>query len=370
MACCCRLNLCDLPSCVLLHQLQIVNLSSSYGTAAIILPRPQFGLLTIAVLQFLFSLSSAKSYDVTSLLLVTIALRPSFAMSGEAEKVTHQELTSAPPASSTDVGETSKLVDINAVANGDVDNKATGDNDKTSQVAPVASGGPVESRIAARSSATLTPTPAPAPAPTSESLAEPSTSEENSDSAKTEPSGQTKATPPESVTLPAALVKTVTNGTTKDVETTDTPQKSTEAATSDVSAKPTEVNTDKVAEDAKNDKAAHAPAVSANGNTRDDDVEMGEAPVAPDSTAATKTAASIPPLGGGKRKAEEAFGDSNGDLGETQAQPEISITNAVNESEISTKKRGPGRPKKQQKERKTLTSVGRTARKTRSQGPV
>lgn len=357
---------------MLLHQLQIVNLSSSYSTAAIILPRAQFGLLTIAVLQFLFSLSSAKSSDVTSLLLVTIALRPSFAMSGEAEKVTHQELTSAPPASSTDVGETSKLADINAVANGDVDNKATGDNDKTGQVAPVASGGPVESRIAAPSSATLTPTPAPAPAsaPTSESLAEPSTSEENLDSAKTEPSGQTKATSPESVTLPAALVKTVTNGTTKDVETTDTPQKSTEAATSDVSAKPTEVNTDKVAEDAKNDKAAHAPAVSANGNTRDDDVEMGEAPVAPDSTAATQTAASIPPLGGGKRKAEEAFGDSNGDLGETQALPEISITNAVNESEIPTKKRGPGRPKKQQKERKILTSVGRTARKTRSQGPV
>ncbi|KAK4677759.1 hypothetical protein QC764_301590 [Podospora pseudoanserina] len=368
MACCCRLNLCDLPSCVLLHQLQIVNLSSSYSTTAII--RAQFGLLTIAVLQFLFSLSSAKSSDVTSLLLVTIALRPSFAMSGEAEKVTHQELTSASPASSTDVGETSKLADINAVANGDVDNKATGDNNKTGQVAPVASGGPVESHIAAPSSATLTPTPAPAPAPTSESLAEPSTSEENLDSAKTEPSGQTKATPPESVTLPAALVKTVTNGTTKDVETTDTPQKSTEAATSDVSAKPTEVNTDKVAEDAKNDKAAHAPAVNANGNTRDDDVEMGEAPVAPDSTAATKTAASIPPLGGGKRKAEEAFGDSNGDLGETQAQPEISITNAVNESEIPTKKRGPVRPKKQQKERKILTSVGRTARKTRSQGPV
>lgn len=90
MACCCRLNLCDLPSCVLLHQLQIVNLSSSYSTAAIILPRAQFGLLTIAVLQFLFSLSSAKSSDVTSLLLVTIALRPSFAMPGEAEKGTRQ----------------------------------------------------------------------------------------------------------------------------------------------------------------------------------------------------------------------------------------------------------------------------------------
>ncbi|KAK0736111.1 hypothetical protein B0T21DRAFT_383748 [Apiosordaria backusii] len=286
-------------------------------------------------------------------------------MSGEEEKVIHQELGPAPPASSTDVGETSKTTNISSVANGYADIKATGDKDIAGQVTPVASVGPVEPLIAAPSSA--------APAPESNSLVEPGISKEILTGASTEPSDQPKTTPTESVTLPAApatiaSVDQETNGTTKDVGT-GAPQKTVESATPDVLVKPAEIVADKVEEEAKNNVTAHAPVVSANGNTRDDDVEMGEAPMAPDNATAAKAVEDAPSLGGGKRKADEAFGDSNGDLGDTQ-KPEVSTTNAADGNDIPTKKPGPGRPKKQQKGRKILTPVGRTARKTRSQGPV
>ncbi|KAK0666482.1 hypothetical protein QBC41DRAFT_325700 [Cercophora samala] len=235
-------------------------------------------------------------------------------MSGEAEKVTSQELVPAPPTSSTDVGETAKLADISSVADGDVDIKATGDNDKAGQVTPAASAGPVEPLIAAASST------APVQAPSLESLTDPETSE-----------GQPKAG---------------ANGTTKD----------------DVTV------TDKVEEDAKTNQAAHTPVVGANGHARNEDVEMGAARTAPENATTAKAGANIPPLAGGKRKAGEAFGDSDGDRGQARMKLEINIRN---ENEMPTKKPGPGpgRPRKQ-KDRKILTPVGRTARKTRSQGPV
>ncbi|KAK4176631.1 hypothetical protein QBC36DRAFT_5508 [Triangularia setosa] len=288
-------------------------------------------------------------------------------MSGEAEKVTHQELGLAPPASSTDVGETPKTTGISSVANGDVDPKTAGENGKAGQVTPAAPAGSVEPLIAAPSST--------APAPASSSLAELESSKEHLASSTTEPSGQPKAICTEPVTSPVAptiaSIDTVTNGITEDAaDTTDTPQKTAEAVAPDASAKPTETVPDKVEEDAKNDIVAHVPVVSANGNTRDNDIEMGEAPTAPDDAGAAKAVENAPSLGSGKRKAEEAFEDSNGDLGEMQAQPEVSTTNAVNEDVIPAKRPRPGRPRKQQKERKILTPVGRTARKTRSQGPV
>ncbi|KAK4198371.1 hypothetical protein QBC40DRAFT_283890 [Triangularia verruculosa] len=284
-------------------------------------------------------------------------------MSGEAEKVIHQELGPAPPSSSSDVGKTLKLADNNSVANGDVDN-----NETAGRVTPVASAGPVEPLIAALSS-TVT-------APVADSLAGPETPKGTLTNAATETSDQPKdssADTAASATIAPADVET--NDATTDVETKDAPQKTAEASTPDVVVKSMETVADNVEGDASDNVTVHAPAVTANGNTRTDDIEMTEAPAAPDDVAATEPVNEAPSLGGDKRKADEAFGDSSGELSDTQSNPEANpetntATNVIG-NEVPTKKPGPGRPKKKQrKDRKILTPVGRTARKTRSQGPV
>lgn len=98
---------------------------------------------------------------------------------------------------------------------------------------------------------------------------------------------------------------------------------------------------------------------AANGDTRED-VQMKETS---DETTVVEVEKTGLAVGNGKRKAEDAFGADN-DLDRKKVKPDTTESATANGT-IPAKK--PGRPKK---ERKILTPVGRTARKTRSQGPV
>ncbi|KAK4459035.1 hypothetical protein QBC42DRAFT_254774 [Cladorrhinum samala] len=107
------------------------------------------------------------------------------------------------------------------------------------------------------------------------------------------------------------------------------------------------------------DATADGISGAANGDTRED-VQMKEAS---DDTTAAEVEKTESAVGNGKRKAEDAFG-ADDDAESKKAKPDTTESATTNGTVPARK---PGRPKK---ERKILTPVGQTARKTRSQGPV
>ncbi len=127
--------------------------------------------------------------------------------------------------------------------------------------------------------------------------------------------------------------------------------------------KPAELAAEKpVAEkpvEAPEEKEIAAPAVTSNG-----DVAM------PDAATTQEPDVEVEPLAGTKRKAEDSA-EANGDSAEKKTKsdevsaPPAEETNGNGSTNGDAKK--PGRPKK---EKKAAVPVGRTARKTRSQGPA
>ncbi|KAK4188432.1 hypothetical protein QBC35DRAFT_195263 [Podospora australis] len=181
---------------------------------------------------------------------------------------------------------------------------------------------------------------------------------------------QPAAEPIVDLDVPAPAVESGANGITDKTDTTIT-EKPTEEAVPGTSEKLTQTAlTGKSADESvtKNGIAA------ASGSTRED-VEMSEGP---SGAAVTKVEAMVEaPIPAStvrpKRMADDAFDEDENDLGENKAKSDPSVATTITGSiPIPTKK--PGRPKKQQQQpqnpRKILTPVGRTLRKTRSQGPV
>ncbi|KAK0719454.1 hypothetical protein B0H67DRAFT_642807 [Lasiosphaeris hirsuta] len=179
--------------------------------------------------------------------------------------------------------------------------------------------------------------------------------------AKSIESGPVPAEP--SSAVPAPPVEVAAGSANKDAVVT--PEKPAEV----IAEKPAEKAIEEVAKaSAEEPKKAEetplteAPAVvaevAANGEVSKD-VEVKE-----------PTAEVAPVVTGGKRKAEKALG-TNGDVGNKKAKIEAAAALAAPPAANgSTPARKAGRPKKEKKTVVTAPSAGRTARKTRSQGPV
>ena len=143
-------------------------------------------------------------------------------------------------------------------------------------------------------------------------------------------------------------------------------EKPAEETTAPAVDKPVEKPAEPLAEkplEAPEEKAAAAPAVTSNG-----DVEMADATTTQEPDEEPDVEAEPP--AGTKRKAEDSA-ETNGDNADKKAKsdevsaPPAGETNGNGSSNGDAKK--PGRPKK---EKKVAVSAGRTARKTRSQGPA
>ncbi|KAL2021315.1 hypothetical protein VTK56DRAFT_7286 [Thermocarpiscus australiensis] len=170
-------------------------------------------------------------------------------------------------------------------------------------------------------------------------------------------------------TVPSTTEQKETNGTIKPVVAAPAPppessgEEPVREAVKDTAEKPTE--NAGAAAPTEQAPAADATVTAANGETREDD-EMKEPAAAAETV--TEDGATAPVGTGVKRKAEDAFGteaDAQRDLTEKKFKSEETVPVETSGTAPAAKK--PGRPKKQTK---APAPVGRTARKTRSQGPV